>query len=56
MGFSDRTPSNVESILNHLKTTELFREFRQGDVSLERWDRMHSTGDRLRQALEFLYY
>ncbi len=56
MGFSGRTPANIESILNHLKTTNLFREFRQGDVSLERWDRMHSTGHRLRQALEFLYY
>jgi pilus assembly protein CpaC len=56
LGFSGRTPSNIESILNHLKTTHLFREFRQGDVSLERWDRMHSVGDRLRQALEFLYY
>jgi pilus assembly protein CpaC len=56
LGFSGRTPANVESILNHLRTTNLFREFRQGDVSLERWDRMHSTGDRLRQALEFLYY
>ncbi len=55
-GFSARTPSNVESILNHLKTTELFREFRQGDVSLERWDRLRSTSDRLRQALDFLYY
>lgn len=56
LGFSGKTPSNIESILNHLKTTNLFREFRQGDVSMERWDRMHSTGDRLRQALEFLYY
>lgn len=56
LGFSGKTPSNVESILNHLKTTNLFREFRQGDVSLERWDRMHSTGERLRQALDFLYY
>lgn len=55
-GFSARTPSNVESILNHLKTTALFREFRQGDVSLERWDRLRTTGDRLRQALDFLYY
>lgn len=56
MGFSGRTPANVESILNHLKTTRLFREFRQGDVSLEQWDRLNSTGDRLKQALEFLYY
>ncbi|OGB29255.1 MAG: secretion protein [Burkholderiales bacterium RIFCSPLOWO2_12_FULL_61_40] len=55
-GFAGKSPTNIESIFNHLKTTELFREFRQGDVSLERWDRMHSTGDRLRQALEFLYY
>jgi tetratricopeptide (TPR) repeat protein len=56
LGFSGRTPSNIESILAHLKTTNLFTEFRQGDVSLERWDRMHSTGERLKQALEFLYY
>jgi type II secretory pathway component GspD/PulD (secretin) len=55
-GFSGNTPSSVEAILSHLKTNELFREFRQGDVTLERWDRMHSTGDRLRQALGFLYY
>lgn len=55
-GLAEKSPTNIESILNHLKTTELFREFRQGDVSLERWDRMHSTGDRLRQAFEFLYY
>ncbi|MGZ3158023.1 MAG: secretion protein, partial [Burkholderiaceae bacterium] len=56
LGFSGRTPSNVESILGHLKTTSLFTEFRQGDVSLERWDRLNSTGERLKQALEFLYY
>ncbi|MES2090209.1 MAG: secretion protein [Pseudomonadota bacterium] len=56
LGFSAKTPSNIESILNHLRSTTLFRDFRQGDVSLERWDRMHSTGDRLRQALDFLYY
>jgi len=56
LGFSARSSSNIESILNHLRSTSLFREFRQGDVSLERWDRMHSTGDRLRQAMDFLYY
>jgi pilus assembly protein CpaC len=55
-GISGSTPSSVEAILSHLKTNDLFREFRQGDVTLERWDRMHSTGDRLRQALGFLYY
>jgi tetratricopeptide (TPR) repeat protein len=55
-GFAGSTSSNAEAVLSHLKATELFREFRQGDVSLERWDRMDSTGDRLRQTLGFLYY
>lgn len=55
-GFANSTPSNAEAVLSHLKTNDLFREFRQGDVTLERWDRMHSTGDRLRQAMGFLYY
>jgi len=35
---------------------QLFREFRQGDVSMERWERMRSTGERLKEALGFLYY
>ena len=55
-GFSGGTPSNVESVLSRLKTSNLFREFRQSDVSVQHWDRMQSTGDRLHQALEFLYY
>lgn len=55
-GVTGDTPSSVEAILSHLKTNDIFREFRQGDVTLERWDRMHSTGDRLLQALGFLYY
>jgi type II secretory pathway component GspD/PulD (secretin) len=55
-GFANSTPANVEAILHQLDPKEFFREFRQGDVALERWDRMDSTGDRLRQALQFLYY
>lgn len=55
-GFSGGSPSNAEAVLSHLKTNALFREFREGDVSLERWERMDSTGDRLRQSLEFLFY
>jgi pilus assembly protein CpaC len=43
-------------VLTQLQGNEFFREFRQGDVALERWDRMRSTGDRLREALGFLYY
>ena len=55
-GFTGSTPANVEVVLHQLKTNDSFRQFRQGDVTLERWDRMHSTGDRLRQALGFLFY
>lgn len=55
-GFAASTPSNIEAILNQLQPNAYFREFRQGDVTMERWERMHSTGDRLREALGFLYY
>lgn len=55
-GFADRTPENIEAIMTQLQTGEYFREFRQGDVSLERWDRSHATADRLKEALRFLYY
>ncbi|WP_426197550.1 secretion protein [Massilia sp. DWR3-1-1] len=55
-GFKGDTPSNAAAVLSHLSSNVMFREFRQGDVVIERWDRMDSTGERLRQALEFLYY
>lgn len=55
-GFSNSTPTNVEAVMNQLRPNEFFREFRQSDVSMERWERMRSTGDRLREALGFLYY
>lgn len=55
-GLNGSTPSSVEAILSRLKTNDLFREFRQGDVALERWESTQSTGDRLRQALGFIYY
>lgn len=54
--FSNTTPPNIEAVMQQLQGSEFFREFRQGDVSMERWDRMRSTGDRLKEALEFLYY
>jgi Flp pilus assembly secretin CpaC len=56
LGFTSRIPSNVESIVGYLNGSELFRQFRQGDVAMERWDRTGTTAKRLRQALSFLYY
>lgn len=55
-GFADSIPANIEAVMTQLQGSDFFREFRQGDVSLERWDRMQTTGDRLKEALHFLYY
>lgn len=55
-GFANSTPANIEAVLTQLQGNDYYREFRQGDVALERWDRMRTTGDRLKEALDFLYY
>ncbi len=47
---------NLASVFHHLNLADLYREFRTGDVKLERWDRMDTTRQRLKQALGFLYY
>jgi Flp pilus assembly protein TadD len=47
---------NLASVFHHLNSADLYREFRTGDVTLERWDRMETTRERLTQALGFLYY
>jgi type II secretory pathway component GspD/PulD (secretin) len=56
--ITPRAPAytTLAQVSNSLKGTPLFREFREGDVVPERWERMDSTGTRLRQALELLYY
>jgi len=46
----------LASVFNHLGRTSLYREFRTGDVTLERWDRQESTYQRLKQSLEFVFY
>ncbi|MFT5534847.1 MAG: pilus assembly protein CpaC, partial [Candidatus Paceibacteria bacterium] len=55
-GISVGSTPNVQAVFNSLKANALFREFRQGDVSMDRWDHVRTTGERLRQALDFLYY
>lgn len=47
---------NLASVFNQLNRADLYREFRTADVTLERWDRMDTTRQRLEQALGFLYY
>lgn len=55
-GLPSSTPTNTEAVLNQIKNNDFYREFRQSDVTMERWDRMHTTVDRLKQMLDFLYY
>jgi tetratricopeptide (TPR) repeat protein len=55
-GFGETLPANTEAIMTQLQGNDFYREFRQGDVAMERWERMRTTGDRLKEALSFLYY
>ena len=56
--FADwfRPYPNWASIFNHMQENSLYREFRTGDVKLERWETMSNRSNRLKQALDFLYF
>lgn len=47
---------NWASMFHQLQSNSLYREFRTGDVTMERWTGQQSLLDRLRQALGFLYF
>jgi Flp pilus assembly protein TadD len=47
---------NWASVFNHLQSNSLYREFRTGDVELERWSSSHSLMNRLKQSIDFLWY
>jgi type II secretory pathway component GspD/PulD (secretin) len=47
---------NMASVFHHLDSSAIYREFRTGDVTLEKWDRQETSMQRLKQALGFLYY
>ncbi len=47
---------NWASVFHHMQSNSLYREFRTGDVSLERWEQQETVIDRLKKALEFLFY
>lgn len=55
LGFN-AVASNAETITRYQAQSELFKQFRQGDVAMARWDRTATTAERLRQAVSFLYY
>ena len=47
---------NMASVFNQLNRSSIYREFRTGDVTLEKWDKQATTTERLKQALDFLFY
>lgn len=47
---------NLASVFQHLGSSSLYREFRTGDVTLERWDKQATLQERLHQVVDFLYY
>jgi tetratricopeptide (TPR) repeat protein len=47
---------NTASVFNQMQSNRLYREFRTGDVKLEKWEAPQNLQGRLKQALNFLYY
>jgi hypothetical protein len=47
---------NLASVFSQLNSSSIYREFRTGDVTLEKWDKQSTAIDRLKQALDFLFY
>jgi Flp pilus assembly secretin CpaC/Flp pilus assembly protein TadD len=48
--------SSLDAAFAHLDTSQVFREFRAGDVAVEEWDEFKTQGAMVRRALKFLYY
>jgi type II secretory pathway component GspD/PulD (secretin) len=47
---------NWASVFNHMQQNALYREFRTGDVGLEQWNNAELLINRLKRALDFLWY
>lgn len=47
---------NTAQVVETLKTSPIFREFRSGDLVLNSWTSRASFGGRLKSALNFLYF
>lgn len=50
-----RPVSNMESIRRSLEASEIFREFRSGDLKTERWEKRSSHSERVKRALDRLF-
>jgi tetratricopeptide (TPR) repeat protein len=56
--YSDwfRPYPNWASVFNHMQSNSLYREFRTGDVTMEKWQNNKSLLDRVKRASKLLYY
>ena len=48
--------SNLDAVFQHLEDRRLFKEFRSGDVRLEKWEDEFGLGLRIERAVDFLYF
>jgi Flp pilus assembly protein TadD len=51
-----RPASTVDSVLWHLRNGKYFKEFRSGDVRMEKWDYPSRLNRMIVRTIEFLYY
>ncbi len=51
-----RPAANLDAALQHLSRGRLFREFRAGDVTLERWEEPGTLATVVKRTLRFLYF
>lgn len=56
--FSDwfRPYPSWASVFHHMQANQLYREFRTGDVAQETWENRTTRSNRIRNALDFLYF
>lgn len=56
--YSDwfRPYPNWASVFHHMQANKLYREFRTGDVALEKWENLETRRARLNHAIDFLFY
>lgn len=51
-----RPQPNLDGVFTHLNNFKFFKEFRAGDVNLERWNDPEALETRIKRSLEFLYF
>lgn len=48
--------ANLDVVFEHLKDGSLYKEFRSGDIKMEKWDKPGDLKELIKRTLGFLYY